>query len=152
MRVIKYINIDTKEISQYKIVKNVDLLSSDQVDLILKSCNRDANVLRNMFNTVGIEYNDLLITNGTVLYKLDDKLYHISELSHGEKYMLYLLACKKFNLKIIADGILEILGNRLVRLFEQEFSNYTELIVVWYSLILSRELRKHLVMEIKGVA
>jgi hypothetical protein len=62
--------------------------------------------------------------------------------------MLYLIACKQFNKKVIANGLFEHIGSRLESVIENNLLDYDNLVVVIYNAHLTKTFMKYLVEEI----
>lgn len=148
MRIIR-IN-DIKDITIFQrlhTVNNITFLQHEQIHLVIDAAN-DVDTLKMYFDKVGIKYDDLMIAQGIIMYCVDGVWLPISELSGGERYILYLLACKKSELKVIAHGLFECLGDRLTNIALNEFSDYKNLIIVQYNYVLSGNMLKYVVKEI----
>ena len=93
-------------------------------------------------------YDDIKLDGVTVSYKVNNIWLSLADLSSGERNLLYLLACKRLNRKVILWGLFERLGERLTNLALTELKDYENLIIVVCNVILPREYDNMFIKEL----
>lgn len=67
-----------------------------------------------MFHQIGVKFDKIqIMEEGYIAYSVNGKVLSLSKLSSGERFILYLLACKILNKKVLAIELFERLGKRL---------------------------------------
>lgn len=148
MKIVNYDKISDKVLRTSECVNGITFLSSEQNDLIIETA-KDADRLKQWFDRIGIKYENIDIIGSRFVYKVGDKQLDLSDLSSGEKYILYLMACKQVNKEIIAQGLFERLGSRLEKVVLENFADYDALTVVVYNALLPKEFKPYFVEEIR---
>lgn len=114
------------------IVDGVSFLDSKQTSLVYKACNGSKDTLCNLFHRVGIKFDDInILQEDYISYCVNGEILPLSKLSSGERFVLYLVACKKTNTPVLAVGLFERLGNRLADIVYEELRDYANLIILW---------------------
>lgn len=126
----------------YETVKKVTFLGRYKCDKVLKASKFNTNKIKEWFNAIGIKYTDIKIDGNEIIYYRDNVQLKLSELSSGEAYILYLLASKILEDKVLAIGLFERLGKRLEDVVYKELLNYENLIIVRTNYIIPSKYRQ----------
>lgn len=137
MKIVNFKNISNEFIRRNYVIDNVSFLSRDECTFIYNSCDKDINILKCWFDKIGIVYNNLFFIGDSVFYTIDNMQFCLSDLSSGERYLLYLMACKKVNKEVVALSLFERLGGALEDVVYNEFKDYNNLTVVVFSFIIN---------------
>lgn len=149
MRYIEVSDIKDDSILQRRdYINNVTFLDSDTCNIVIEACNSDLNILKLWFNKINIEYTDIFIVHNKIYYTIDDMTLCLSDLSSGERYALYLIACKQLHKDLIAASVFERLGRRLEAVVTSIVKDYDELTIIVYNAILPKELHQYRVKEL----
>lgn len=149
MKIIRYDNIkDNKILNHADIIKRMDFTELDDRLKVLDAVNHSEEEARKLFDTIGIKYDSLRIGYGNIFYTIGEIELCLLDLSHGERYLMYLIVCSKTNEPVVAYSFLEILGAPLRKVVEKTLSNYENLIIVLFSAYVSDGLRQYKVEEI----
>lgn len=149
MRIIDVENIkDSSVFRKTHTIDGVTFLNIDECNLVLEASNNNLDVIKGWFDLIGIKYQDIVINNGNhIIYFVNNHSLQLADLSSGERYILYLIACKKLKKKVIANGLFERLCSRLQKVVCNELADYDNLIVVYYN-DYPVELKDYIVEEI----
>lgn len=128
-------------------VNGISFLDSEQIMIVLDAV-ANKNTIKGWFDKIGINYSDIKLYNNMIFYKIKNQWLPISELSSGEKYLLYLFACKQLKREVIALGLFERIGGRLESVVLKELWDYRSLTIVVYNVILPKEFAPYYVKEI----
>jgi hypothetical protein len=139
---------DQSILKRIETINGVYFMDKEQCNVIISAANNSIDTLKEWFNIIGIQYDNIKIINENIVYTVNKKDLYLADLSSGERYILYLLACKQLNANIIAEGLLERLGNRLRNVVKEHLTNYSNLIVVYYNSYINSEFEKYAVKEI----
>lgn len=149
---MKYIHIknikDDSILQKRDFISSVTFIDSDTCNTVAEACSHGVNTLKSWFNTIGIEYTKIIIVHNTIRYVVDGIVLSLSDLSSGERYMLYLLACKQLHKELIAGGLFERLGSRLETVATNIVKDYDELTIIVYNAYIPKELKQFEVKEI----
>ena len=100
-------------------------------ELIVSACKNNVNILKEWFNIIGIIYDTLVIReDGSIVYTVNKERLSLEDLSSGEQTLLYMLAYKALNKKIVVVGLLERLQTRLTKVLVEQFKDYDLIIVM----------------------
>jgi len=122
------------------VLNGVSFLDSDQVALIYNVCNGSALELNIMFNQIGVKFDDIsIMREDYIAYSVNDKVLSLSKLSSGERFILFLMACKKMNSPVLAIGLFERLSKRLTDVVYNNFKDYDNLIILLSNVYLSKK-------------
>lgn len=122
-------------------IDNVSFLAMEDCSFVYNSCNGDMDAIRGWFDKIGIKYDSLSFVGELLVYSINGKQLLLSDLSSGERYLLFLLACKNVNRKVVALSLFERLGGRLEDLVYNEFKDYDNLTVIIFNFIIKPEFR-----------
>ena len=100
------------------------------------------------FKIIGIKYDSISINGNAILYKVGDKELGLSDLSSGERLILYLLACKVSDKPIVVQSLFERLGNRLEQVVYDNLLDYKSLTVILYNAYIQKAFDPYFVKEI----
>lgn len=112
-----------------RVIKEMSLKDFDDRLKIVEAAKHSNETMEKWFKAIGVQYDTLHVTKANVLYTVGDVELTLTELSHGERYLLFLIACKVTNDVIIAESLLEILGYRLRRVLYEQLRDYDNLII-----------------------
>lgn len=122
------------------VINGVSFLDSDQVAFIYKVCDGDMSNLCSMFNQIGIKFDSIqIMQEDYIAYSVNNKTLSLSKLSSGERFILYLLACKKVDISVLAIGLFERLGKRLTDVVYDNFLDYNNLVVLLSNVYLNKK-------------
>ncbi len=142
---------DIKDASVFRKTYTVDgitFLSLDECKVVLEASNNNLETIKKWFDLIGVKYDDININNGTyITYSVNKNILQLADLSSGERYVLYLMACKNLKKKVIANGLFERLCSRLQKVVCNELADYDNLVVVYYN-DFPIELKEYIVEEI----
>ena len=93
-------------------INGIDFLDGDQCNFIVNAAKNNIETIKSWFNILGIKYNSVYIINNSIRYTIENNELSLSDLSSGERYILYLLAGKKIEKPIVAGGLFERLGSK----------------------------------------
>ncbi len=135
MKIIDVENIkDASVFRKTHTVDGITFLSIDECKVVLEASNNNLETIKKWFDLIGVKYDDININNGTyITYSVNKNVLQLADLSSGERYILYLMACKSLNKKVIANGLFERLCSRLQKVVCNELVDYDNLIVVYYN-------------------
>lgn len=144
MKIIRIDNIkDDTILQRMSYINGVTFLDIDQRKTVIDACNKDVNTLKSWFKIIKINYNDIVIHDNDVSYSVNNTSdLTLSDLSSGEKFLLYLLACKATEQPLIAAGLFERLGSRLEGVATNIIKDYDKLILIYYNAYLPMEIRQ----------
>lgn len=131
----------------YEIKKSINLVSREEIMTIINACDHDEETLKDWINILGVNCQSVKILNVGIIFTVDNTDLLISELSSGERMILYIIACKKLNKKLVIHSLFERLGRRLRDVLDDVAYDYENLIVVLYNSGVTEKLRKCL-MEV----
>ena len=107
----------------------VTFLDADQRKTVIDACGKNVDILKNWFNTIKVNYNNWVIHDNDISYSINNASdLTMSDLSSGERFLLFLLACKTLNMPLIAAGLFERTGNRLENIATNIIRDYDNLI------------------------
>lgn len=113
------------------IVDGVSFLDSDQIALLYHAVNGNISELHTMFHQIGVVFDDIVtFREDYISYSVKNHVLSLSKLSSGERFLLFLLACKKLNMMVIAIGLFERLGKRLINVVYDNLQDYNNLIIL----------------------
>ena len=141
MKIIDIRYVDDSVFMNKSVKNNVLFLNSDDCKFIYEASNGNIDVIKNWFNIIGVCYDDVYFIGKLLVYKVDDVVLALPDLSSGERFILYLLACKYVNKEVIVVSLFERLGSRLERVVYNEFKDYDLLTVIIYSFIISPDFK-----------
>lgn len=122
------------------VVNGVSFLDSDQIAFIYRVCDSNVPELSTMFNKIGIKFDKIqIMQEDYIAYSVDGKILSLSKLSSGERFILYLMACKKVDISVLAIGLFERLGKRLTDVVYEELRDYRNLIVLLSNVYLNKK-------------
>mgnify|MGYP001129350366 CR=1 FL=1 len=117
-----------------EIVDGVSFLVSDQIVNVYDACCGDIDKLINMFKIVGVKFDHInVMMKSCISYSVDGLDLTLADLSSGERFVLYLLACKKLKEEVLAIGLFEILGSRLMNVVYEELRDYENLTILLFN-------------------
>lgn len=129
----------------YEIKKEIRLVSPIEIENILKACNNDKLVLKKWIRLIGVDCDDVMILYNNAMYRLDDKLLALSQLSSGQRIMLYIIACKKLEKKLVIHGLFERIGTYLRGVLDDVVYDYENLVILLYNSGPTEKLSKFMV-------
>lgn len=129
----------------YDIKKRIDLISKSEVRNILNACNYNEETLKNWINLIGVNCESVKILDEAILFTVNNKELMISRLSSGERMILYIIACKKLNKKLVIHSLFERLGKRLRNVLDDVAYDYENLVVILYNTGVTDKLKKYIV-------
>lgn len=113
------------------IIDGVTFLNSKEISLIYKACDGSISKLCTLFNSIGIEYDKIdIMQKSYISYSIGENNLSLSQLSSGERFLLYLLACRETNTEIVAVGLFERLGDRLTEVVYDELRDFNGLTIL----------------------
>lgn len=148
MKIVKYTDISDRKLRTSNCIDGVTFLLSDEHELV-KEAAVNVETIKKWFDIVGIKYDNINMIGNRFIYNIGDKQMDLSELSSGERYIIYLLACKKLGKHVIAQGLFERMGSRLEGVIFNNLMDYENLIVVTYNAILTKEFKEYMVEEVQ---
>ncbi|MCM1222807.1 MAG: hypothetical protein NC548_50955 [Lachnospiraceae bacterium] len=130
----KYIT-NTQELLNYRVIDGISFLNRDDQKFIVDAANHDIDKIKEWFNIIGIKRDDIsIMADNYIVYTVNGKTLMISDLSSGERLLLYTLACREVNKQgIILKSLFERLGSRLTKVAEEVLKDYNNIIVIWYN-------------------
>lgn len=125
MVIINCEKYDKLDLSEYTSFGKVYFNDKYEIDIILKACKKNVNILKEWFDIIQIKYDTLEIVGGRlVVYTVNGVELGLQDLSAGEQTLLYMLAYKALGNKLLVYGILERLGERLTKVLVEQFKEY----------------------------
>lgn len=125
MRIINCEKYDNLDLSEYTSFGKVYFNDKYEIDIILKACKKNVDILKEWFNIIQIKYDTLEIVGGRlIVYTINGVELGLQDLSAGEQTLLYMLAYKTLGDKLLVHGILERLGERLTKVLVEQFKEY----------------------------
>lgn len=122
------------------VVNGISFLDSDQVAFIYKVCNGNMLNLGTMFNQIGIKFDRIqIMQEDYIAYSVNNKTLSLSKLSSGERFILFLMACKKIDASVLAIGLFERLGKRLTDVVYNNLIDYNNLVVLLSNVYLNKK-------------
>lgn len=143
---IKY--VDDKLLNSESVKDEVLFLNSDECRFIYEASNGNITTVENWFKVIGIKHDNIYFTGKFLVYRKDGVDLTLPDLSSGERFVLYLLACKEVGRKVIALSLLERLGGRLEHIVYNEFKDDDFLTIITYNFIVSPDFKYLCVKEV----
>lgn len=120
-----------------EIVDGVSFLESDQMAIVYEACNGSKEKVAEMFKKIGIKFERInVVMRSCISYSVDGIDLTLADLSSGERFVLFLMACKKLKEEVLAIGLFEILGDRLMDVVYEELRYYSGLTVLLFNVCL----------------
>jgi hypothetical protein len=149
MRIVRIKDVkDDTVFQRMETLDEVNLTDWEERNTIFEACKGDINIITEWFNTIGIKYDSIEIRNNKIHYIINNIELDLFDLSHGERMLLYLIACKQFNKKVAIKGLFERLGTRLTNVVAETLLDYENLIIVLYNVNLDDCFEKYMVEEL----
>lgn len=149
MKIVKYKDISDDSILQtMTVISGVTFLIKEQCMEVLNAADNSKDKLKQWFDIIGIKYDELNVEGKNINYIVNNTELSLSDLSSGERLLLYLLACKISNKPLVVKSLFERLGNRLEQVVFENLSDYTNLIVIVYNAYPKKEFEQFFVKEI----
>lgn len=120
---------DTDIYNRARVIDEMSLSDFEDRLKIVIAANYSKETIEDWFKAIGIQYDSLMVTKNNVIYTVDGEELTLTELSHGERYLLFLMACKVTDDVVIAQSLLEVLGHRLRMVLYEQLYDYTNLII-----------------------
>lgn len=134
MKIIDIDNIkDSSVFGKQQNVNGVSFLNKSEIDIVLKAANNDVNTIRNWFDIINIRYDKLYLVAKMPVYIVDGEELFLSNLSSGERFLLYIIACKQLEMQIVAKGLFERLDSKLTPNIIELLRCYKNLTVITYN-------------------
>lgn len=126
MKVFNILDVMNRDDLLYSLdaIERVDFLTRDENEFIFETSKGSLDTIKNWFDTIGIDYDSISIENRSIIYCTSGNRMSLCDLSHGERFLLYILAGKSIEKRIIALGLFEILGSRLLEVAERNLKDY----------------------------
>lgn len=115
-----------------KAIKDVTFNDFEDREFILKTAGYSEETLKEWFDIIGIKYDDIKIEGHNMLYTCGGNALYLTDLSHAEKYLLYIIAMQKCNKTLIVNGIREFMGSRICKVLDSVAGDYDKLTVIEY--------------------
>lgn len=130
----KYIT-NTQELLNYRVIDGISFLNRDDQKFIVDAANHNTDKIEEWFSIIGIKHDNIsIMADNYVVYTVNNKTLMVSDLSSGERLLLYTLACREVNKQnIILKSLFERLGSRLTKVAEGILKDYNNVIVIWYN-------------------
>lgn len=126
------------------VVNGVSFLDLKQIALVYKACGGNKEMLCDLFHRVGIKFDDInILQEDYISYCVNGKMLPLSKLSSGERFILYLIACKVTDTSVLAVGLLERLGDQLMDVVYKELKDYNNLIILWVNASYNKKFRQY---------
>lgn len=74
-----------------------------------------------------------------IAYSVNNKTLSLSKLSSEERFILFLMACKKIDASVLAIGLFERLGKRLTDVVYNNLIDYNNLVVLLSNVYLNKK-------------
>lgn len=149
MRIIKIQDIKDDSILLSKtVIDGVTFLIYQECLEVVQAANFELCTVEKWFKIIGIKYDSISINGNAILYKVGDKELGLSDLSSGERLILYLLACKVSDKPIVVQSLFERLGNRLEQVVYDNLLDYKSLTVILYNAYIQKAFDPYFVKEI----
>lgn len=117
-----------------EIVDGVSFLESDQIANVYKACDGDKEMVCDLFRRVGIKFESInVMLKSCISYSVNGVDLTLADLSAGERFLLYLLTCKVLKEEVLAVGLFEILGSRLMNVVYEELRDYENLTILLFN-------------------
>lgn len=148
MKIIDIKNVDDSIFQKNNLIKGVSFLDMEDCMFIYTASKGSISVIKSWFDKIGVIYDSIYFVGKMVVYTVQNVELTLSNLSSGERYILYLLACKNVNKKVIAVSLFERLGSRLEHVVYNEFKDYDFLVVITYNFIIDPDFKYLCVKEV----
>lgn len=149
MRLVDFDNIKNIDIfNKAKVIKRATLTNYNDRIKILKAANYSTDIIKKWFNIIGIRFDTVIIEGNTISYIVDNNKLSLTDLSHGERYLLILLALKANNEKVIAESLFEVIGTKLRKVAVKNLADYENLLVITYNAYPPKELLPYRLEEL----
>lgn len=131
-----------------EILDGISFLESRQTTIVYDACCGDINKLITMFKIVGIKFDHInVMMKSCISYSVDGLDLTLADLSSGERFVLYLLACKKLKEEVLAIALFEVLGDRLMNVVYDYLTDYDSLIILLMNVCLDPKFNQYMEVQ-----